>query len=39
MLFNLTPEGLLVLHIKLIIASFYAAIETEQFNSLPHYYH
>lgn len=39
MLFNLTPDSLLVLHIKLIIALFYAAIETEQLNSLPNYYH
>lgn len=40
MLFNLTADSLLVSHIKLIIASFYsAAIETEQFNSLPNYYY
>lgn len=40
MLFNLTPDSLLVSHIKLIIASFYsAAIETQQFNSLPNYYY
>lgn len=39
MLFNLTPDSLLVLHIKLIIALFYAAIETEQLNSLPNHYH
>lgn len=38
--FNLTPDSLLVSHIKLSIASLYnAAIETEQFNSLPNYYY
>lgn len=37
MLFNLTPDSLLVSHIKLT-ASFYGpANETEQINSLPNY--
>lgn len=39
MLFNLTPDSLLVSHIKLTASFYGTAIETEQINSLPNYYY
>lgn len=39
MLFNLTPDSLLVSHIKLTASFYGAVIETEQINSLPNYYY